>query len=302
MTIITRAAHPSDLWPGVMAHYGNAYDQYAPEWTDIFEKRTSKKAYEKIVETSGFGLVPVKSEGAPIQYDTDAEGITTTFTPVVYGLGYQVTREEQEDNQYAEVSRRRARALAKSARITQEIVHANVFNRGFSGSYNGADGVPLFSTSHPSPAGVWANKPAVDADLTEASLEDMLTLIANAKDRRGLPIRLRGMKLVVGSGAQFNAMRILDSDLRSGTNNNDVNAVKRMGLLSGGVVVNHYLTDPDAWYIITDAEEGLLSIWRREAEIEQDNDFDTENLKAKVTIRFSVGYGDPRAVYGTQGA
>lgn len=302
MTVITRSAHPSDLWPGVMAHYGNAYDQYAPEWVEIFEKRQSKKAYEKIVETSGFGLLPVKTEGAPIQYDSDAEGIVTTLTPVVYGLGYQVTREEQEDNLYPEVSRRRSRALAKSARVTQEIVHANVFNRGFSSSYNGADGVPLFSTSHPSPAGTWANKPTVDADLTEASLEDMLTLIAAAKDRRGLPIKLRGMKLVVASGGQFNAMRILDSDLRSGTANNDVNAVKRMGLLPGGVVINHYLTDPDAWYITTDAEEGLLSIWRREPELEQDNDFDTENLKAKTTMRFSAGYGDPRSVYGTQGA
>lgn len=302
MSVITRATHPSDLWPGVMAHYGNAYDQWAPEWTEIFEKRQSKKAYEKVVETSGFGLLPIKTEGAPIQYDTDAEGITTTFTPVVYGLGYQVTREELEDNLYPEVSRRRSRALARSARVTQEIVHANVLNRGFSSSYNGADGVPLFSVSHPSPAGVWANKPAVDADLTEASLEDMLTLVAGAKDRRGLPIKLRGMKLVVGSGAQFNAMRILDSDLRSGTANNDVNAVKRMGLLSGGVVINHYLTDPDAWYITTDAEEGLLSIWRREPEIEQDNDFETENAKAKTTMRFSVGYGDPRSIFGTQGA
>lgn len=302
MPVITRSAHPADLWPGVMAHYGNAYNEYAPEWSQIFEKRQSRKAFEKIVETSGFGLAPTKTEGAPIQYDTDAEGVTTTLTPVVYGLGYMVTREEQEDGQYAEVSRRRSRALARSMRTTAEIVHANVLNRGFSGSYNGADGVPLFSVSHPSPAGLWANKPSVDADLTEASLEDMLTLIAGAKDRRGLPIRLRGMKLVVASGAQFNAERILGSDLRSGTPNNDLNAIKRMGLLSGGVVINHYLTDPDAWYIITDAEEGLLSIWRRESEIEQDNDFDTENLKAKATMRFSAGFGDPRAIYGTAGA
>jgi hypothetical protein len=160
----------------------------------------------------------------------------------------------------------------------------------------------LFSTSHPTPAGNQANKAAVDADLTEASLEDALTTIAGSKDRRGLPIRLRGMKLVVASGAQFNAERILGSNLRSGTANNDANAIKNMGLLPGGVVVNHYLTDPDAWFIITDADEGLLSIWRREVAIEQDNDFDTENAKAKATMRFAAGYGDFRAGYGSAGA
>lgn len=300
MTVITRSAHPSDLWPGVMAHYGNAYKEYAPEWSQIFEKRQSKKAYEQIVEVNGFGLMPVKTEGAPIQYDTDAEGIKTTFTPVVYGLGYMVTEEEIEDNLYPEVSGRRARALGKSARTTQEIVHANVFNLGF--STNGADGVPLFSTSHPTPGGLQANKATVDADLTEASLEDMLTLIAGAKDRRGLPIKLRSMKLVVASGAQFNAARILNSNLRSGTANNDINAVKSMGLLDGGVVVNHYLTDPDAWYIMTDADEGMLSIWRREPSIQQDNEFETGNAKAKSTQRFSVGYGDWRSVFGSAGA
>jgi hypothetical protein len=302
MSVITRAAHPDLLWPGVMSIFGNKYDEYAPEWPLIFEKRTSSKAFEKIVEASGFGLAPVKSEGAAIQYDTDSQGLVTTLTPTVYGLGYMVTREELEDSQYMEVSRRRARALARSMRVTQEIVHANVLNRAFSGSYLGADGASLVSTTHTSPAGNWANKPAVDADLTEASLEDMLTLVAGAKDRRGLPIRLRGIKLVVGSGAEFNARRILHSDLRSGTANNDINAIKSMGLLTGGVVVNHYLTDPDAWFIITDAEEGLLSIWRREVAIEQDNDFDTENAKAKSTMRFSAGYGDPRIIFGSAGA
>jgi hypothetical protein len=300
MTVITRSAHPDLLWPGVMAIFGNSYSEYPPEWAQIFEKRTSSKAYEKIVETSGFGLAPVKTEGAPIQYDSDAQGGVTTLTPTVYGLGWMATREEMEDGQYPEVSRRRSKALGKSMRTTAEIVHAGVFNLGFSA--NGADGVPLFSTSHPSPAGNRPNKASVDADLTEASLEDMLTLIAGATDRRGLPIRLRGMKLVVASGAQFNAARILNSNLRSGTPNNDVNAVKEMGLLPGGVVINHYLTDPDAWYIVTDADEGLLSVWRREAAIEQDNDFDTENAKAKSTMRFSVGYGDPLSTYGSQGA
>ncbi len=302
MAVITRSAHPDLLWPGVMATYGQKYNEYPPEWSQIFEKRRSTKAYEKIVETSGFGLAPTKAEGEPLQYDTDAQGVVTQFNPVTYGLGYMVTREEQEDGQYAEVSRRRSRALAKSMRTTEEIVHANVLNRAFSGSYLGADGVSFLSTSHPSPAGLQSNRASVDADLSEASLEDMLTLISTAKDRRGLPIRLRGMKLVVGAGAEFNARRILGSPLRAGTPNNDINAIKDMGLLSGGVVVNHYLTDPDAWFIVTDADEGLLSIWRREAEIEQDNAFDTESLKAKSTMRFAAGYGDFRAVFGTPGA
>jgi hypothetical protein len=302
MAVITRSAHPDLLWPGVMAIYGNAYNEYPPQWSQIFEKRTSSKAYEKLVETSGFGLAPVKTEGAPIQYDTDAEGVVTTLTPTVYGLGWMATREEIEDGQYPEVSRRRSKALGRSMRTTAEIVHANVFNRGFSGSYLGADGVSLFSTAHPTPAGNQANKMAVDADLTEASLEDALTNIGNALDRRGLPIRLRGMKIVVASGAQFNAERILHSSLRSGTANNDINAVKQMGLLPDGIVVNNYLTDPDAWFIVTDADEGFLSIWRREAAIEQDNDFDTENAKAKSTMRFSTGYGDFRAGFGSQGA
>jgi hypothetical protein len=283
-----------------MAHYGNAYNAYPPEWSRIFEKRTSRKAYEKIVETSGFGLAPIKTEGAPIQYDTDAEGVTTTLTPIVYGLGWMCTREEDEDGQYPEVSARRSKALGKSMRTTAEMVHASVLNLGFSS--NGADGVPLFSTAHPTPGGNQANKASADADLSEAALEDALTTIAAAKDRRGLPIVLRPMKLVVASGAQFNAQRILGSRLRAGTANNDTNAIRDMGLLDGGVVVNHYLTDPDAWFILTDADEGLLSIWRREATQEQDNDFDTENLKAKSTMRFSAGYGDWRVAYGSAGA
>lgn len=299
---ITRAAHPEALWPGVMAWFGNAYGEYAPQWTELFDKRQSTKAYEKIVETSGFGLAPQKSEGQSIAYDTDSQGIVTNFTPTVYGLGYQVTREEDEDGQYAVVSKRRSKALARSMRTTTEIIHANTFNRGFSGSYLGADGVALFSTAHPSQAGSQANKPSVDADLTEASLEDMLTLIAGATDRRGLPIRLTPKKLVVASGAQYNAVRILKSDQRVGTANNDTNAVKSMGIFRSDPAVNNYFTDLDAWFVTTDADEGLLSIWRREVEIEQDNDFDTENLKAKATMRFVNGWGDFRAVYGSQGA
>lgn len=302
MAVITRSVHPSLLWPGVHSIFGDAYDEYPAEWSQIFDKQTSNKAWEDLVEVGGFGIAPVKTEGAPIQYDVDSEGYKARLTHTVYGLGYMVTREELEDGQYAQVSRRRSRKLARSMRTTAEIVHANILNRGFSGSYLGGDGVSLFSTAHPTLAGNQANKPAVDADLTEASLEDMLTLISQFKDRRGLPIRQRGVKLVVAPGGEFNARRILGSPLRVGTANNDLNAIKDMGLVPGGVIVNHYLTDPDAWFLITDVDDGLVSMWRREVEFEQDNDFDTQNAKAMSTMRFLAGWGDWRGIVGTQGA
>lgn len=302
MPVITRSAHPSLLWPGVHSIFGDSYNEYPAEWSQIFDKQTSNKAWEDIVEVGGFGLAPVKTEGAPIQYDTDAEGYKNRLQHTVYGLGYMVTREELEDGQYAQVSRKRSRKLARSMRTTAEIVHANILNRGFSTSYVGGDGVALLSTAHPTAAGNQANKLAVDADLTEASLEDMLTLISGFKDRRGLPIVAKGMKLVVAPGAEFNARRILGSPLRVGTPNNDLNAIKDMGLIPGGVIVNHYLTDPDAWFIITDQDDGLVSMWRREVELEQDNDFDTENAKAKATMRFLAGWGDWRGVVGSPGA
>jgi hypothetical protein len=302
MAVITRSAHPDLLWPGVMATFGTAYNEFPPIWSQIFEKRMGTKAWETIVETGGFGLAPVKSEGAPIQYDTDAQGPKTTLTQVVYGLGYMVTREELEDNQYLEVSRRRSRNLAKSMRATAETVHANVLNRGFNSSYLGGDGYQLIGTAHPTPFGNQSNYLTTPADLSESSLEDLLTQIAAAKDRRGLPIKLSGVKLVVHPANLFNATRILNSTLRVGTANNDPNAIRTLGMLSGGIITNPYLTDLDAWFLITDAEEGLVSIWRREVEIEKDNDFDTENAKAKATMRFIPGWGDWRQVYGSEGA
>lgn len=298
MPVITRSAHPSLLWPGVHSIFGDSYNSWPAEWSQIFDKQTSTKAWEDLVEVGGFGIAPVKTEGAPIQYDTDAEGYKSRLTHTVYALGYMVTREEMEDGQYAPVSKKRGRKLGKSMRTTAEIVHANILNRSTSGSYLGGDGVSLLSTAHPTAAGNQANKLTVDADLTEASLEDMRTLIETAKDRRGLPIVLRGAKLVVAPGAQFNAERIINSTLRSGTPNNDANVNR--GVFD--IVVNHYLTDPDAWYVTTDADDGLVSMWRREVELEQDNDFDTENLKAKATMRFLAGWGDWRGVYGSVGA
>lgn len=302
MPVITRSAHPSALWPGVMGWFGNKYNEKPAQWSKVFEKRTGTKAWEDIVEASGFGLAPVKTEGAPIQYDTDAEGVKSRFIPSVYALGYMVTREELDDSQYLTVSRRRSAALARSMRTTSEYVHWNVFNRGFSGSYLGGDGVSFFSNAHPTLAGNQSNVLTVAADLTQASLEAALSQIRSFKDRRGLPIAVKGVTLVVGPENEFNAYRLMNSVLTPGSNNNDPNAIRAMGLLPGGVVVSDYLTDPDAWYIITDVDEGLLSIWRNEVELEKDQDFDTENAKAKARMRFSTGWADWRSAIATPGA
>lgn len=302
MGVITRSNHPDALWPGVKVWFGKTYDQLPKQWTEIFDKDTSDKAYEFLIETTGFGYAPVKAEGASISYDSDGEGYKTTLTHVVTGLGYIVTREELEDNQYAAVSKTRSKSLAYSMNQTQEVIHANVLNRGFSTSYPIGDGAALFSASHPTRSGNQSNLLTVAADFSEASLEAMLIQIANATNNRGLRIALRGEKLVVSTADMFNAERILKSQLRVGTANNDINATKAMGLLPGGVAVNNYLTDADAWFIKTNAPNGMVSYWRREPGLEQDNDFDTENAKAKSTQRFVAGTGDWRAMFGSPGA
>ncbi len=298
--VITRSNHPDALWPGVKAWFGKTYTQYLQEWGQIFESMDSTKAYEKVIEATGFGLAYVKAEGASVTYDSDNQGTTNTFTNVTYGLGYIVTREEMEDDQYTYVSRSRSRSLAFSMNTTQEIVHANVLNRAFSGSYVGGDGVALCSTAHPTASGNQSNL-LTAADFSEASLEDALKQVALATDARGNIIGLRSQDLIVSVGDMFNATRIMKSELRTGTANNDINAVKSMGMILGDVIVNHYLTDQDAWFLKTNAPDGLISMRRREMEFDQDNDFDTETAKAKSTIRYVPGWGDFRGIYGNAG-
>ncbi len=299
MAVITRSTHPSDLWPGIKAHFGMKYAELAPQWSQIFDKMSSDKYQEKVVEATGFGLAPVKSEGAAIQYDSTAEGYTSYFVHAVYGLGYIVTREELEDNLYTEVSSARASALARSLRTTAEIVHANVLNRGFDTGFPIGDGAALFSASHPTNAGNQSNL-ITAADLSETSLEDALKAIAQARNNRNLNIALRAKRLIVSTGDMFNAQRILKSELRVGTANNDLNAIKTMGAIPE-FTVNNYLTDLDAWFVQTDAPTGFMSFWRREVALEKDNDFDTENAKAKATMRFSPGVADWRAAWGSAG-
>lgn len=302
MPVITRSNHPDALWPGVKAWYGKKYGSITPEWSQIFDKRSSDKFQERVIETTGFGLAAQKPEGSSITYDSDLEGTKSTFSHVVWGSGYIVTREEQEDDLYSEVSNARAGALAFSMRTTAEIVHANVLNRAFSGSYLGGDGASLVSLTHSTLSGSQSNRLTVDADLSETALESMLKQMAQARNARNLNIPIMGEKLIVSTDDMFNAERILKTNQRVGTANNDINAIKAKGLLPGGYIVNRYLTDLDAWFIQTNVEDGLISFWRREVALEKDNDFDTENAKAKSTMRFSAGWGDFRSLYGSQGA
>lgn len=297
---ITRSNHPNALWPGVKSWFGLKYNEHEPQWARIFAKEGSDKAYEKVVEATGFGLAGVKGEGQSISYDTDMEGITNTLTPNVYGLGYIVTREELEDDLYKEVSMKRSRALAFSMKQTQEIVHANVLNRAFNASYTGGDGVALVSNAHATRSGNQSNL-LTAADLSEVALEDGVKAIRQATNARGLKINLRVKKLIVHTDDEFNATRILKSELRVGTANNDINAIRVMGSVPE-IAPYVYLTDNDAWFLQTDAPDGLLSYWRREVEFGRDEDFDTENAKAKATMRFSTGWGDYRGIYGSAGA
>ena len=296
--LITRSSHPDLLWPGVKAIWGDTYNQLPKEWTELFTQETGTKFAEKYVEVTGFGLAPKKREAEAIQYDSDGEGVVTTIAQIVYGLGFAVTREEQEDNQYAEVANRRAEQLAFSMNQTTEIVHANVFIRGFSNAYPIGDGQAWFSNAHPTTGGTQSNLAPTAADLSEASLEDQIKRIGLAQNAKGLQIALKPTKLVVSMNDAFNATRILNSQLRSGTANNDVNAIKAMGMLAEGAVVNHYFGLSNAWYILTDAPQGRVSIWRRQPSLEKDNDFDTENAKAKSTMRFAPGVIDFRSAYG----
>lgn len=304
-TVITRSNHPDLLWPGILEIFGLNYEQFPRIWPQLFDKRDGSLATERLIESTTFGLARTKTESAPITYDVDGEGYATLATPSVLGLGYQVTREEMEDNLYTEVSTDRASSLSFSMDTTIELTHANVFVNGFSGSYLYGDGQPLFSASHPTRSGNQSNIGASSADLSEASLEDMIKKVYLAQNSRGLQINLRPRQLVLSAADMFNATRILESQLRTSTANNDINAIKQMGLIPEGAIVNPYfgVEATQAWFLQTSVQKnkGMVSIWRREVELEKDNDFDTENAKAKATCRFVATVGDWRSVFGNQG-
>ena len=300
--IINTSSFAKALWPGVNAWYGKAYGEYSTEYNKLFDTFQSSKAWEEDVGVSSFGLAVVKPEGAPISYDTERQAFLTRYQHVVYALGFIITREIMEDDQYDIVGQRKAQGLAYSMRQTKEIIAANVYNRAFNSSFVGGDGKALLATDHPNFAGgSWSNKLATDADLSEAALEQACIDIAGFTNDRGLLIACKPKTLIIARQNMFEAKRILGTDGRVGTDLNDLNAIKTMGLIPE-VVVNHYLTDPDAWFIRTDVPHGMKHFERRADAFEMDNDFDTENAKFKATARYSFGWTDSRGLYGSAGA
>ncbi len=301
MGIITTGNFPRALLPGVNQWVGMGYAKHDAMWDKIFDKFKSSRNYEFDVATTPTGLVPVKAEGAGITYDSMNQFYETRYTHVVYASGIIITREEMEDDLYGVVGPKRAQALGFSFAVNKETVCANVLNNGFSSSYLGGDGKALFATDHPITGGTFANKPSVNSDLSESALEQAYIDIYNLVDNRNKPILVKPMKLVIPVALKFEAQRILKSDLRNATADNDTNALKDFGYFQD-VICNRYLTDSDAWFIKTDCQDGLKYFERRALEVANDNDFDTENMKFKVTERYCVGWTDPRGAYGSPGA
>lgn len=300
--IITTASHPKALWPGIKAWWGQTYNEHAEEYVDLFDKDTSTQNYEEDVQLTGFGLVPQKSEGKGVAYDSEIQGFVTRYTHVAYALGYIVTKEELDDNLYESVSKRRAAALAFSFRQTKENIAANIYNRAFNGTYLGGDGVALCSTAHPNTSGgTFANKPTVDVDLSEAALEDAMIGIMGIQNDRGLLINVMPRSLHVARQEWYNANRILQSVYTPGSANNDINVLKATNALPEGIKLNHYFTSPHAWFIRTNVQNGMKYYERVAIQFDQDNDFDTMNAKAKGYERYSFGWTDPRAVWGVNG-
>jgi len=301
MAVIATGNHPKALWPGVYSWFGAKYDEHEKQYPKLFDIKTSTKNFEELVQHTGFGLAPVKPEGSSTAYDSHTQGYIARGQNVAYSLGYIVTREELADNQYAEVSMRRAGSLAFSMAQTRENVGANVYNRVTNANYVGGDAVALGSTAHPSVSGNQSNILATAADLSEASLEDLTIQIMNATDPKGLKISLRPKCLVVPTALVYDANRILKSNLRVDSANNDTNALKLVGAIPE-IVVNNYLTDTDQWFIRTNAPDSLCWFDREMPQFTKDEDFDTDNAKAKGYMRFIPFWGDWRGLYSSAGA
>jgi len=271
--VITTGSHPKALWPGVKAWWGQVYDEHPEEYVKLFDKDTSSQNYEEDVQLTGFGLAPVKEQGAGTAYDSEVQGFITRYTHVAYALGYIVTKEELDDNLYESVSKRRAAALAMSFRQTKENVAANIYNRAFNSTYKGGDSVSMCSTAHPNTSGgTFANAPTVSVDLSEASLEDATIAIMGFQNDRGLLINVMPRSLIVARQEWYNANRILKSVYSPGNANNDINVLKATNALPEGIVMNHYLTSPHAWFIRTNITNGMKFYDRVSIMFDQDND------------------------------
>ena len=303
---ISRAQLAKELEPGLNALFGMSYDSYQAEFEEIFAIEDSERAFEEEVLITGFGSAPTKTEGAGVAFDTASEGFTARYTHDTVALAFSLTSEAVEDNLYDSLGRRYVKALARSMANTKEVKGADVLNNAFSSSFAGGDGQPLISTAHPlAGGGTLANRATTMADLNETSLEDALIDSSTFTDDRGLTISVQATKLVVPPQLVFVADRILNSTLRSGTADNDVNAIRNTGVLPQGYTVNHYLSDPDAFFIltsVTDAGEGLKMFQRTAMETSMEPDFSTDNIRYKARERYSFGFSDWRGVYGSQGA
>ena len=301
--VINTGSHPKALWPGVKAFWGQVYNQYPDEYVDLFDVQNSSQAYEELVQITGFGLAPVKSEGGSGAYDTETQGFTVRSTHIAYALGYKVTYEELRDNLYAQIARNRAQANAFSMRQTVENLAAAVYNDAFTGSvFLYPDGQSLVSTAHVNvTGGTFSNRLSPDADLSEVALEDIHIQIMAMQTDRGLKIAGMPESLHIAPQEWYNANRILKSINQSGTANNDLNILRSTNAYPKGIKMNHYLTAPKAWFVRTNIPQGMIMFWREQPDFMQDNDFDTKNAKAMSYMRLSFTCGDPRGVFGSNG-
>ena len=300
---INRAQLAKELEPGLNALFGMEYARYDNQHTEIFETESSDRAFEEEVMIVGFGNASVKGEGNAVEYDNATEGFTARYAHETVALAFSLTEEAVEDNLYDRLGSRYTKALARSMANTKQIKAASVLNNAFSSSFTGGDGVALVSNAHPlGGGGTASNRPTAYADLNETSLEDALINISTLVDDRNLTIALQGRKLIVPPALQFVADRLLQTPGRVGTSDNDINAIKNMGMVPEGYVVNNYLTDTDAWFLKTDCPDGFKHFERSPMQTSLEGDFDTGNMRYKARERYSFGYSNWRAVFASQGA
>jgi hypothetical protein len=300
---ISRAQLLKELLPGLNALFGLEYATYGEQHKEIYETETSERSFEEETKLSGFSAAAVKNEGAPIAYDNAQEAFTARYTHVTIAQGFSLTEEAIEDNLYDSLSARYTKALARSMAYTKQVRAASVLNNGFSNSFPGGDGVALFSTDHPLVSGgTNSNRPTTGADLNETSLEAAVIQIAQWTDERGLLIAAKPKKLIVPPQLQFVATRLLETELRVGTADNDINAIKNNGSIPEGYTVNNYLTDVNAWFLTTDVPNGMKHFVRTPLSNSMDGDFDTGNVRYKSRERYSFGFSDPLGMFASPGA
>jgi hypothetical protein len=300
---ISRAQLLKELLPGLNALFGLEYARYGEEHKEIYETETSERSFEEETKLSGFSAAPVKNEGSAIAYDNAQEAWTARYNHETIALGFSLTEEAIEDNLYDSLSARYTKSLARAMAYTKQVKAAAVLNNGFTTGYNGGDGVPLFSASHPLVSGgTNSNIPTTAADLNETSLEAAVIQISLWTDERGLLIASKPKKLIVPPSLQFVATRLLETELRVGTNDNDINAIKNNGSVSEGYTINHFLTDTNGWFLTTDVPNGMKHFVRSPLAQSMDGDFDTGNVRYKSRERYSFGWSDPLGMFGSAGA